>query len=431
MSGSGVMQRLPQRRRSLLIVVLCVCAGSWWWWVNRAPGDWTEAELALLQSLQLDQLQGLPAAVGNAVADLPEAAELGHQLFFDTRLSANGEVACATCHQPRLRFTDGLPQGRALGRSARNTLSIVGAAHSPWFYWDGRKDSLWAQALSPLEDPAEHGSNRMRLARLLATDAHYRASYGALFGELPDFSDSQRFPSDAAPLDDPALNAAWQGMSAADQRLVSGVFANIGKALAAYQRLLQPGPSRFDAYVAAVLAGDASRATTLFDDDEAAGLRLFIGAGRCIECHNGPLLTNNEFHNTGLLPLAGTLPDQGRSRALALVANDRFNCLGEFSDATAEQCQELVYMRSGPELVGAMRTPSLRNLGDTAPFMHKGQFWSLREVLEHYNTAPQALIGHSEAEPLGFRSRQLRQLEAFLRTLDAPLATAPRWLQAP
>ncbi|HEY0962213.1 MAG TPA: hypothetical protein VGE69_07635, partial [Pseudomonadales bacterium] len=118
-------------------------------------------------------------------------------------------------------------------------------------------------------------------------------------------------------------------------------------------------------------------------------------------------------------------------RVLAAVRSDAFNCLGIYSDADASQCGELRFMRSGPELVGAMRTPSLRNLGGTAPYMHKGQMPDLAAVLAHYNAAPQAMIGHNEAEPLGLGRRELRQLEAFLLALDAPLATDPQWLTSP
>lgn len=400
------------------------------WWQQRPASGWSDSELALLRSLHIEQLPPLPPDPSNAVADNPDAARFGHLLFFDTRLSRNGAVACATCHDPAKRFTDGLPQAEALGRSARNTMSLVGASYSPWYYWDGRKDSQWSQALAPLEDPAEQGSNRMQLARLVAQDEQYRAMYEGLFGALPDFSDSSRFPEHAAPSADEALNAAWQHMGAADRHEVERVFANIGKALAAYQRKLVPGPSRFDAYVAS-LYGSAAKTDVQFSADEAAGLRLFIGEGRCVECHNGPLFTNNEFHNTGLLPVAGAVPDQGRSRALELLRADPFNCIGKFSDVDAGQCSEFRFMRSGPELVGAMRTPSLRNLGGTAPYMHKGQLPDLASVLRHYNDAPLALIGHNEAEPLGLSARELRQLEAFLLTLDAPLATEPQWLEAP
>src|SRR5690606_32821139 len=133
--------------------------------------------------------------------------------------------------------------------------------------------------------------------------------------------------------------------------------------------------------------------------DAEQGLKLFIGKARCTECHNGPLLTNNEFHNTGLLSYPGELPDRGRLDALNLVVNDPFNCLGQFSDADQTQCKELKFMRTGSELLGAFRTPSLRNLKNTEPYMHKGQLNTLEGVLEHYNEAPNAMIGHNEATP--------------------------------
>lgn len=402
------------------------------------PASWTDAELALIRSLQLDALPPLPPDPSNAVADVEAAAHLGHRLFFDTRLSADGSVSCASCHQPDRRFTDGLATAQAIGQSARNTMSLVGAAYSPWYYWDGRKDSQWAQALAPLEDPTEHGANRMRLARLVTQDATYRDLYAQVFGAPPDFAGSARFPTDAAPVAEPHLHAAWRRMRDADRELVNQVFANVGKALAAYQRKLVPGRARFDDYVASLARHEAANDDThdasqpgVFTSDETAGLRLFIGEARCIECHNGPLFTNNEFHNTGLLPPRGSVPDQGRSRALATLRDDAFNCLGAYSDADAAYCGELTFMRTGPELIGAMRTPSLRNLGGTAPYMHKGQMPDLASVLAHYNAAPLALIGHNEAEPLGLSRRELQQLEAFLLTLDAPVATDPVWLGAP
>lgn len=421
-----------KRRRGLGMLLACALALVLLWQATETTAEWTEDELTLLRSLWLDSLPPLPADLTNSVADSPQAASLGHQLFFDSRLSGTATIACATCHQPELRFTDGLPRGHALGQSQRNTPSLAGVAWSPWFYWNGRKDSLWSQALSPLEDAAEQGSNRMRIARLLTANPQYRDQYAALFGAVPDFADRRRFPEDAGPVADPAWSAAWQQMSAADQEQVSRVFANAGKALAAYERRLLPGPSRFDDYVRAIVQtrGGASASAQL-NADEIAGLRLFIGEARCIECHNGPLFTNNEFHNTGLLPLSGELPDLGRSNVLQDVIADPFNCLGVFSDALPQACEELTYMRTGLELTGAQRTPSLRNLADTAPFMHMGQMNTLAEVLQHYNEAPSALIGHNEAEPLGLSGRQLRQLEAFLGALQAPLATPDEWLRNP
>ncbi|MCK5325020.1 MAG: hypothetical protein KAJ57_03395, partial [Woeseiaceae bacterium] len=104
------------------------------------------------------------------------------------------------------------------------------------------------------------------------------------------------------------------------------------------------------------------------------------------------------------------------------VLENEFVCLGEYSDDPARRCAELSYVRTGPELIGATRTPSLRNLARTSPYMHKGQLATLAEVLEHYNRAPEAMIGHNEAEALNLSPPQLKRLEAFLQTLAAPSA---------
>ena len=414
------------------IIIIVVLAIAWWNYGPRFPSGWTDAELAVLQSLSIDALPPLPTDPSNAVADNEEAARFGHRLFFDTRLSANGAVSCATCHQPEQRFTDGLQKGRGVGLSGRNSRSIAGTAYSPWLYWDGRRDSQWAQALSPLEDPAEHGGNRMQYVRFISEEPQYRDHYQSLFGPVPDFGDRSRFPDNAAPVADRTSNSAWNSMAAQDQRSVNTVYANIGKAIAAYERLIIPGPSRFDTYVRALLSDNGETSRALLTDAEILGLQLFIDEARCTECHNGPLFTNNEFHNTGVLSFPGDLPDRGRIDGVRKVQADPFNCLGEFSDDAVKNCPELNFVRTGTELIAATRTPSLRNLGGTAPYSHKGQLETLADVLDLYNRAPLAMIGHNENEkPLGFSRRELRWLEAFLLTLDAPLATAPEWLAAP
>ncbi len=381
--------------RTGIVVLLAIIVYSAWTQRNLPRPEWTADEIALMQSLWIERLPALPPDPSNAVADEPRAAEFGRQLFFDARLSVNGAVSCATCHQPERRFTDGLPRGRAVGTSKRNTMSLVGTAYSPWLYWDGRRDSLWAQALSPLEDPNEHGTDRRRVAATISTDPHYRSEYAALFGEEPAIETDEA---------------------------VDAVFANVGKAIAAFERTILPLPSRFDEFVAAVSANDEVGQLELLDDHEAHGLRLFLGEANCTQCHNGPLLTNNEFHNTGVLSAAGEVPDKGRAVGLVEALQDPFNCRGAFSDDPERDCPELEFARSGVELIGAVRTPSLRNLEGTAPFMHKGQLPTLAEVLQHYNEAPDAMIGHNEAKPLDLSRRQLGQLEAFLDALQGPFA---------
>lgn len=415
------------------MVTFAVIATANTFWQLRpldAP-DWTASEVIAIEALWIGSLAPLPSDPSNAVADDTRAAKFGQALFFDLRLSANGGIACATCHQPIRRFTDGLQKGVAIGVSKRNTPSIVGTAYSTWLYWDGRKDSQWSQALSPLEDVSEHGGNRMHYVRFLAEDPTYHSNYESIFGPLPDFSARERFPKAAAPGVNQDLERAWQAMAPEDRASVNRVFANMGKAIAAYERLLLPGPSPFDVYAEAVLDGNLATQGETFSTEEAHGLRLFISKARCTECHNGPLFTNGEFHNTGVLAFPGDLPDKGRSSGLRILETDPFNCLGEFSDDPRPYCGELRFARSGIELIGAMRTPSLRNLENTGPFMHRGQLATLAEVLDHYNRAPLSMIGHNEAKSLGLNRRELGQLEAFLGTLAAPLATPPEWLTAP
>lgn len=402
------------KRPLLLGVLVLVLASTGAFLLYQQQNRWTAAELQLIRGLWLGTLPPLPPDPSNRYADDERAAAFGEKLFFDTRLSSNGQVACATCHQPELGFQDGLPLAQGVGTTDRRAMPIVGTAYSPWFFWDGRKDSQWAQALGPLENPVEHGSNRTFYAQLVAQ--HYRAEYEAIFGPLPDLS---AFPATAAPVTDPETLAAWATLTSAQQADVTRIFVNIGKAIAAYERTLLFTASRFDRYAAAVLNGDEAAAQATLTADEIAGLRLFIGKAECIKCHNGPLFTNNDFHNTGV-PAVATLPeDTGRARGAQQVLADEFNCLSQYSDAEPSQCAELRFMvAEGHELVRQYKPPSLRGVAARPPYMHAGQFATLEEVLDHYNRAPAAPAGHSELEPLTLSEREQQQLIAFLQTLS-------------
>jgi cytochrome c peroxidase len=382
---------------------------------------WSPQEVATLRSLSLASLGPLPADPSNAVADDPRAAALGQALFFDTRFSANGQVACATCHQPDRGFTDGLPLAHGVGTTTRTTMPLVGTQYSEFLFWDGRKDSQWAQALGPLESAVEHGGSRSQYAHLV--ERLYRQDYETVFGELPDLS---RIPEQAGPVQDAAARQAWEALSDADRDAVTRVYVNMGKAIAAYERQLLPGPSRFDAYVEDVSAGRSSSQLT---PDEVAGLRLFIGNANCATCHNGPLLTNNEFHNNGVPERPGLSTDDGRASGARKLVEDEFNCLSRWSDARPEECSAVRFLKVGThEQERQFKVPSLRNVAERGPYMDAGQFATLREVLDHYNAAPAAPAGHSELKPLNLSESELRQLDAFLRSLSAPLATRPELL---
>jgi cytochrome c peroxidase len=263
-----------------------------------------------------------------------------------------------------------------------------------------------------MEDPAEHGGNRTAYAHVLK--AHYRADYEAVFGPLPDLS---RLPMDASPLGTPEQRAAWNTLSEDARREVSQVFANMGKAMAAYQKTLRFSESRMDRYVEGVTRRDAT-ASQILTPSEKNGLRIFIGKGLCISCHTGPLLTDQHFHNTGIAPRLTGRPDLGRQAAIAKLLNDEFNCLGRYSSARPEQCEELRFLAVDAHgMEAAFKTSSLRNVALRAPYMHAGQIPSLEDVVRHYVTAPKAAAGQSELNPFALSEQEVRDLVAFLGSL--------------
>jgi cytochrome c peroxidase len=385
--------------------------------------QWTATETGVLASLRLTQLFPASPDPSNAVEGSPAAIELGRQLFNDARFSKNQAVSCASCYDEKMQFQDGLPVGHGVGTGSRRTMPIVGSGYGPWLFWDGRKDSLWAQALGPLEDAAEHGGNRSQYAHLIQT--HYPTTYEGVFGKMPDLA---RIPRDASPTGSSAEQAAWASMTVGEQRDVSRIFSNMGKSIAAYEKTLAHGESRFDSYVGKVVRGDYS-GQQILNQQEVEGLSVFIGKGQCVTCHNGPLFTDQSFHNTGVPPRDATKPDQGRAAAIAKVQKDEFNCLGAFSDAKASQCQELRFLTTDDAMMlGAFKTPSLRGVSVRPPYMHAGQFGSIEEVIAHYVRAPKASIGqteltdgsnrNSERKPIRLSEQEIKALAAFLGTLS-------------
>ena len=196
------------------------------------------------------------------------------------------------------------------------------------------------------------------------------------------------------------------------------------KALAAYGRRLKPASSRFDRYVEALESGDAIAAAAAMSAREIEGLRLFVGErAQCIRCHNGPLLSNGSFHNIGLAMRGASGVDVGRAAGVRDVLTDPFNCLGDFSDAQAEQCAELNFMRtSGEELPGAFKVPTLRDVDRTAPYMHDGRFATLEAVLAQYANPPVDVLGHQELETAPLSAAEIAALAAFLRALSGEAA---------
>ena len=256
-----------------------------------------------------DRLAPLPS-VAPAPADnptTPEKVALGKQLFFDPRLSGGNTMSCASCHKPDRLFGDGTDwnKGEKGVTLLRNTQSCVNVGFYESFFWDGRAASLEEQALGPIQSEVEMNQNLDELERELNAVPGYVSRFQAVFGEKPDRK-------------------------------------NIAKALAAFQRTLVSGPSPFDRY----LLGDEKALSA----DAKKGLELFTGAARCIECHNGPLLSDGKYYRMGI-----SEEDLGRAERTGKT-DDRYR----------------------------FRTPSLRNVADTGPYMHNGLFASLDRVVALY-----------------------------------------------
>lgn len=372
----------------------------------------------------LSPLPEVPTDPTNAVSGDDRAAHFGRFLFFEKRLSDNGEVNCASCHRPNHGFSVPTRVGRGIGQTPRHPPSLLNAAYHKWYDWDGKADSLWAQALRPLENPDEHGFSRTRAVRLVASDPELAEAYETVFGDLPDLSSEKRFPPKARPVPDrPTSKAhrAWQSMAPADRKAVDRVASNMMKAIAAYEEKLVSGAAPFDRYVEGLRSGDPEKLDALSPAAK-RGLKLFVDEGDCVNCHNGPALTDGAFHNLGLGPRPW-LPknDQGRWEGVPAVRANDFNATGPFSDAPeSKEADWLRFLRRTSEDHGQFKTPTLRNVELTPPYMHGGHFSTLEEVVRFYSTLDeQSTVGHREEmlEPLGLSEREIDDLVAFLRSL--------------
>jgi cytochrome c peroxidase len=381
----------------------------------------TADERAHLQSMALTTL---PPSPSNTFADNLEAAQLGQQFFFDHRFSGElmessaelGEVgavekvACATCHDPGHGGADPRPLGgTSLGAAwtKRNTPTVVNAAYLSWIMWDGRRDSLWSQALGPIEGVNEHNTSRLQVVRTIYDK--YREPYERLFGAMPAMDDLSRFPAAGKP-----GMAAFDNMAPADKVAVNRVFANFGKAIEAYERRLVDKSSKFDRFL--------SGAEPL-TPEQLRGAKLFVGKAACNECHSGPMMADGKFHNHGVPQHGVKIPatDKGRFDGIAKLLADEFNSAGMYSDMN--RSDRWSGLKPVDADLGAFKTPTLRNVGKTGPFMHTGGFANLWDVVNWYNQAAgtDGFAGTREAAslvPLVLTNQEMSDLVEFLKTLD-------------
>ena len=433
-----------------LSLLLVGCSGDGV--IDREAAQAARAKLSpqtLAGVLRSSPLPAAPIDPSNQVAGDPRAVELGRALFYDERLSSNGTISCATCHDPQLDWADGDETAVGLSSFGTHTPSLWNVAFNRWYFWDGRADSLWAQAVQPWEHPDEMGGDRVSFTRIICGDEELSSSYESLFGALPDPSS---WPSSARPTADEAqasLQHAWESMNEEAQREATQVLVNMAKAVAAFERELVSGEAPFDRYVRGLTTGDTADLSSL-DEEQLLGMELFFNEARCHLCHHGPLFSDLEFHDVRLpyaVDEAGeALREFGRWEGIELVLKDPFNGLGEHSDIPSLEPGELApdsgsarghleFLLRTPHTKGEFKTAGLRNVERTAPYTHRGIYKDLEEVIEHYSSLHDAPVKqHTDTEEilisLGLSQGEKQALIAFLRSLtgDPP---GPELLQPP
>jgi cytochrome c peroxidase len=366
----------------------------------------------------------------NRYANHPGAATLGQKFYFETRYSSDGKVACATCHNPQQGFQDarfatsfGPDATKFTGRHAPTVINGAFGSGDPatscWNFWDGRADSQWAQALGPPESAVEMGGSRTGIVLLI--EQFYKAEYESVFGAMPTLHDDNGAP--LAPAGITGGSAAWKALPEATRDVVNEVYRNFGKAIAAYERKVVSRNSKFDRFYVEFMAGNHE--SPILDAEEKLGLKVFVGKGLCTSCHRGSTFTDWKFHNIGIPQRGENIPgaDTGRSDGIAKAKSGEFNCLSKWSDHPVKDECPVNKVSTKLTDLGAFKTPGLRDISKTAPYMHTGALATLEDVVEHYDRGggPAGTYNgvlHQDVRPLHLTAAEKAALVKFMKALD-------------
>ena len=306
----------------------------------------------------LDQMEKLPGDLGPlppvpVPADNPQTdakIELGKMLFFDTRLSFDKSMSCATCHDPAKGYSDGLPRSIGFGGKelGRHSPTVINIAYNGAQFWDGRAATMEEQAQGPIQAAGEMNLKPEELVRRLNSTPEYKKRFLAVFGEGPSLP-------------------------------------NVGKAIASFERTVVTQDSPFDKYMRG-----AKEALT---EQEKKGLILFVGKAACSQCHSGPNFTDSSYHALGVPQVGPDKEDLGR---FGVTKNEKDKM--------------------------AFKTPSLRQINQTAPYMHNGAFGTLEEVVDFYNKGGASVpTKSSKMLKLNLTKKDKEHLVAFLKALTGKL----------
>lgn len=340
---------------------------------SQSPELWPKAWLD--ESVDFVELGLLPTL--QYPKDNPYSAakyKLGYTLFHDGVLSASGQIACASCHDPDLGWADGrrvsFGHNRQVGK--RNAPTIENAGFLSYLFWDGRASSLEQQALMPIEDPIEMAFTLKQLVQRLSTHSNYLSLFEAAYGTSKI------------------------------------TVTKLAKALATFQRTIVSRRSDFDYFLLSIQEKKTKKKllySQKMSDEALWGLDLFRTKARCANCHHGPLLTDGKFHNLGFTWYGRKYEDLGRY----LISNNA-------------------------EDVGKFKTPGLRGVMNSKPWMHNGLFASMQGIINVYNAGGVATVVDNEdplspvtsplLKPLSLSNSEKKAILAFLQSITASPAIA-------
>ena len=324
----------------------------------------------------------------------PEKIGLGEKLFNDTRFSSTGDVSCATCHAPEKAFTDSplsVSEGIRKLTGTRNAQTVVNSAYFTTLFWDGRSPDLEDQALHPFVNPVEMGlEDHQPILEIARTDPEYAPAFQQVFGK------------------------SGAGIT----------MKEVTQAIAAFERTQVAGGSAFDEWF---YGGKVDALTP----SQKRGYDVFVNEGRCVSCHiieqTQALFTDNRFHNigVGINRIQQDVPALAREflHAKATLSEVDVKVL---TDQRTSELGRFAVSRGFDDL-GSFRTPTLRNIALTAPYMHDGSLKTLRETVEHYNNGGVTRPGDTVNDflsggirPLNLGEQDILDLVAFMEALTSP-----------
>ena len=330
----------------------------------------------------------------------PEKIALGEKLYREERFSTTGDVACLTCHDPEKAFTDSplkTSEGIEKKTGTRNSPTVINSAYFTTQFWDGRSPDLEDQALHPFINPVEHGFvDHEPILEIVRTDPEYAAAFKDVFGTKRD----------------------------------EITMREVTLAIASFERTVIAGNSPFDRYF---YGGEADAMT----EQQIRGFELFVNEGRCVSCHvieqTQALFTDNRFHNIGVG--INTIQKEVPELATTFLEAERTVSEVDVEVLTDPKTSELGRFAINRDMddIGSFKTPTLRNIEVTAPYMHDGSVETLKDVMVHYNNGGVTDVGDPVNDflsggirPLNLEEEQLDDLVAFMEALTSPEFAVPQ-----